>query len=230
MQSQTPSGNVSLKPRRGRSWKRQRRIDIVARLEAAFIPDADIARHLGLTVPALHHIKTCPEYLAKRITLQTGILSQYDEKILLDDNAKQEEVQELSALALNAVRAILLDRTHPHHAKTAETMLDRDRATAKISRMEHSAAPPIHTTAQDEKNKELLLLLGARVTEEPLSPELVTVPIALPEPLDNSVAQDNAPAQDNTSLTDPKSYAEDEISTERTAVPELLTPGQRLVN
>lgn len=224
MQSQTPSGNVSLKPRRGRSWKRQRRIDIVARLEAAFIPDADIARHLGLTVPALHHIKTCPEYLAKRITLQTGILSQYDEKILLDDNAKQEEVQELSALALNAVRAILLDRTHPHHAKTAETMLDRDRATAKISRMEHSAAPPIHTSAQDEKNKELLLLLGARVTEEPLSPEPALVPIALPEP------EDKDSVQDATSLTDPNSYAEDEISTERTVVPELLTPGQRLVN
>ncbi|HEY1646326.1 MAG TPA: hypothetical protein VGF75_08285 [Candidatus Saccharimonadales bacterium] len=156
----TPTGNVSLKPRQGRSWKRARRIDIVSRLEAQFIPDADIARHLGLTVQALHHIKTSPEYLAKRTTLSAGVLSVYDRARLESEEAQKDELEDLIPDALYAVKTVLQDRTHPQYSRVAMDILDRNRHTSKISRTQHSLEKPPDTTEHDAKAAELLALLA----------------------------------------------------------------------
>lgn len=156
----TPSGNASLKPRQGRSWKRARRIDIVARMEAAFVQDADIARHLDLTVAAIQAIKRSPEFMAKRHALATGVLSMYDRVRLDSEAAQKDELEELIPDALNAVRTVLSDRTHPQYSRVAMDILDRNKHTSKISRTQHSVAPPPDTTLHDAQAAELLSLLG----------------------------------------------------------------------
>lgn len=158
---------MSLKPRRGRSWKRLRRIEIAAELEARFIPDAEIAAHLGITVAAVQVIKNTPEYLAKRTQLSTGILSSYQQTLLSSDEAKKEAISDLLPTALTAVRALLQDRSHPHHAKVVLDILDRNKATSKISRTEHSLAVAHDTSEQNKRAQELLALLGDTTPTEP---------------------------------------------------------------
>lgn len=150
---------ISLKPHRGRSWKRARRIEIVCRLESMFIPDADIANHLGITVQALHHIKICPEYQALKIQIQTGVISVYDKDRLATQEAQKEEIEDLIPLALGSIKHILLDRNHRDHAKVALDLMDRNKATSKISRTEHSLDANLNTNKENERAKELLALL-----------------------------------------------------------------------
>jgi hypothetical protein len=181
----------SLKPYRGRSWKRLRRIDIVARLEAMFISDQEIANHLGLTVGAIQAIKSTPEFLAKRITLQTGVLSHYD-NALMSDVDKQESIKELSTLALHNAKRILLDKSDPNHGKAVFEILDRDKATSKISRQEHSVAQTRDLSKQNDSAMELLKMLGAPVEPQlPPTPakvvlESITMNVPGPEPEDES--------------------------------------------
>src|SRR5271170_2101129 len=100
----------SIKPNKGRSWKRLRRIQQVCRLESMFVPDADIANHLGITVQALYHIKKCVEYQALKFELQTGIISVYTKNMLASAEDQKDKVDELIPLALNSIENILLDR------------------------------------------------------------------------------------------------------------------------
>jgi hypothetical protein len=155
----TPTGKPSLKPSRGRSWKRLRRIEIVATLEDMFIPDAEIANHLGLTVGAIQAIKSTPEFLAKRISLKTGIPSVYDQHRLDLAEDQKQELNDLVPLSLTSVKRILLDPKHPHHAKIAMDILDRNQATSKISRTQHSVAPDADISKENQKANELLALL-----------------------------------------------------------------------
>lgn len=175
----------SLKPHLGRSWKRARRIEIVARLESLFISDQDIANHLRLTVQAIHAIKATPEFLAKRITLQTGVLSNYDKALVATEEDQRDELDSMVPMALQAMKTILMDRTHPAHAKVAQDILDRNKGTAKITKMEHSLVPKIDTSKQDAQGRELLALLEGKIEPEPsiesaplysTSPNLIEIP------------------------------------------------------
>lgn len=161
------SNPASLKPRRGRTWKRARRIEIVARLEAAFISDQEIANHLGLTVGAIQAIKHSDEYLARRLTLSTNQLSVYDNHLLDDENYRQEALSELNIMALGSVKTILTDRAHPAHAKVALDLLDRNPLTAKITKTQHSLEQKPDFNKENQRAKELLGLLG----EVPVEPE-----------------------------------------------------------
>lgn len=152
---------VSLKPRLGRSWKRARRIEIVARLESKFLSDQDIANHLGLTVGAIQAIKRSPEFTAKRNTLATGILSVYDQAMLTGEENQKAEVEDMIPLALGAVKEALLDKTSPHHMKAALDMLDRARSTAKITKLEHSVADKSNINKENEQARKLLAMLDA---------------------------------------------------------------------
>lgn len=157
-QSQIP--NISLKPRRGRTWKRLRRIQIVCELEAQFIPDADIARHLGITVQALYHIKITPEYQSLKISKQTNIMSVY-EKLRMSPEDIREEMDEMLPIALRNVKSALVDHHNPYHMKVSMDMLDRNESTLKISRVknEHDLSKVADTNKENERARELLAML-----------------------------------------------------------------------
>lgn len=149
----------SLKPRKGRSWKRTRRIEIVALLESKFVSDQQIADHLGLTVGAIQAIKSTPEFLAQRMELSTGVLSMYKQATLSSAEAQKDELDSMMPMALHSVKRILQDPTNPNHAKVALDLLDRNKATSKISRTEHSLAPVQDFHKENESAKALLALL-----------------------------------------------------------------------
>jgi hypothetical protein len=174
----------SLKPRRGRSWKRLRRIQIVCELEAHFISDADIARHLGLTVQALHHIKICPEYQALKISKQTGIMSVYEKSFAPTTEDIREEMSELGYQALQNVAKVLRDPTHRYHVKASVDFLDRTPETSKITRqdVQLSLKEKLDTSKENIRARELLALLEAN--DKPVvegEVPIYTSPVALLE-------------------------------------------------
>jgi len=158
--SSVPQPLASCKPRRGRTYKRLMRIRIVCELESQFIPDADIARHLGITVAALHHIKLCPEYQALRISRQTGVMSVYEATRLTPDEIKAD-IDEMTTFALRNVRQALIDSNNPYHMKASMDMLDRNESTLKISRIknEHDVSKLLDHSKENQKARELLAML-----------------------------------------------------------------------
>jgi FtsZ-binding cell division protein ZapB len=159
MSNLTPNGNPSLKPARGRSWKRTRKIDIVARLEAKFVSDQEIADLLQMTVANVQSIKNTPEYKSKRVALANNELALYEQAVLSSDEGLKDKLDSLIPRAILGIEHILGDRTHPHFAKVATDLLDRSRATSKISRTEHSVAPVKHDSEKDRQAQELMGLL-----------------------------------------------------------------------
>lgn len=150
----------SLKPRRGRSWKRLRRIEIVALLESKFVSDQQIADHLGLTIGAIQAIKSTPEFLAQRMELSTGVLSTYKLAALSNAEAQKDELESLVPFALHSVKRILQDPLHKDHAKVALDIFDRTKATSKISRTEHSVEVAKDFHRENESARALLALLN----------------------------------------------------------------------
>jgi hypothetical protein len=160
----------SLKPRLGRSWKRARRIEIVALLESKFISDAEIANHLGLTIPAITAIKSTPEFLAKRVELATGIMSQYTAAFELSDQDVKDDLRALVPIAIMATKRAALDPTSPHHFKAVDTILDRNLVTAKTTKTEHSVKDTKDLSEENRRSLELLNMLGEE--DSPKSPVL----------------------------------------------------------
>lgn len=158
--STAPVQRGTCKPRMGRTWKRLRRIQIVCELEAQFIPDADIARHLGITVGALHHIKITPEYASLKISKQTGIMSVYEKMRLTPDEIKSE-MDDMFPLAMRNIKTALVDAHNPYHMKVSMDMLDRNESTLKISRIknEHDLSKVLDTSKENIRARELLAML-----------------------------------------------------------------------
>lgn len=155
----------SINPRKGRHWKRAQRIEIVAKLEAQFIADADIAIHLGIAESTVASIKRTPEYQAARLRNATHVLSVYDSALLATDEAKKDAIADLIPNALHAVKHVLETPSHPQFARVALDILDRNKATSKISRTEHTLAPIEQPAEQNERANALLKMLqGEDVT------------------------------------------------------------------
>src|SRR5580693_3275961 len=171
----------SLKPRRGRSWKRAVKIEAVVRLESQMISDQEIARHLGCTVQNIYQIKNSPEYQAKRLTLLHGVLSIYDRDSLVTDEQKKDAVQEMGQIALIQAKNMLLDRAHPAHAKVVLDLLDRNPATAKITKTQHFLAPATSFSRETERANELLEMLNGLGPSQELPQPLTQTPIFIHE-------------------------------------------------
>jgi hypothetical protein len=206
-----PQPHVSLKPNRGRTWKRLRRIQIVCELEAQFIPDADIARHLGLSVPALHHIKLCPEYQSLKISKQTNIMSVY-EKLRMSAEDIKDEIEEMIPVALRNVKTALIDHNNPYHMKASMDMLDRHESTLKISRIknEHDVSRIQDHSRENAKARELLEML------EGTAPSVLDVDAT--RPYDSNVgllpADTNLPAISEVAPSEVPSEEESEINSQ----------------
>lgn len=193
----------SLLVRKGRSWKRARRIEMVARLETMFISDQDIAITLGITVPAVTKIKQSLEYQAKRIALNAGTLSVYDEALEKSLEDKRVELDYLHSMAMSQAKRILMDRTDPNHGKMVMDMFDRNESTAKITKQKLSVDEKPDFSRENLRAQELVKMLG--VAPEPevqaIVPEIgVTehnkqIELANQSLLDNMEAQENTEAQ-----------------------------------
>ena len=140
MPAKTPYG-IGCKPQEGTSFKKQRRHELIARMENASLGEAQIAVLLGISVPRLRSIKQHPDYLAARMKVTLGLIVDQEASLAqIREQRKEFLIQNLPAalqVIANAVHTpaiSLADRKLQLFA--AQDLLDREGTFAKISRSE----------------------------------------------------------------------------------------------
>jgi hypothetical protein len=167
---QTPAGNISVKPKLHRSWRRHIRMEQAARLEASGqFSNNEIARILNIKVITLHQMKAQPEYLAKRAELATGVVVDLQDGLRTDAENLRREIQDMLPSALrtlrNAVQRGAVDNAPVADLKVgmeaAKELLDREGTFQKVSKTEVKIKE-IPNFAQNQRTEEDLLSLLAQ--------------------------------------------------------------------
>lgn len=163
----TPKGMPSAKYSRGRTWKRHMRIEKIARLTiSASFTNEQIAASMNVCPQTIVAIRQTPEFHAKMIELKTGVVSDLDLDMRLIEENQIDELAAMVPTALLVLRNSLLSSNPNIALKAAETVMDRDGALAKVSKVSvtHENKPDlsaINTTASS-----IMALLGRQVGNE----------------------------------------------------------------
>lgn len=133
----TPLGNPSTKKAPGMQFKRYMRMEKIARLELGGYTEDEIAFSQRITKVRVNQIKRTPEYIAIRMQVATGVVSECDKNMMEDLNDNHAVLREMVPEALLAVRDALLDKANPAlRLRAAQDLLDREGTLAKISKTE----------------------------------------------------------------------------------------------
>lgn len=139
----TKSGNVGSRPRAKKTFRTQRRFELMVRLENAQIPAAAAATMLGISLPRLNQIKRLPDYLIARMKITHGIIVDHDASLSQVKEQRKEMLTQMLPAALQIIKnqienisggSTLAERKH--QAALAQDLLDREGTFAKVSRTE----------------------------------------------------------------------------------------------
>ena len=120
---------------KGTAWKRMLRIEKAAILTSKGIfSNEQIAAFIGIHTQTLILLKATPEFKARMISLQTGIIDQNSEAVRLDTEFQTQELRAMVPIGLQKLRELMLSG-NPHVAlKATQDVLDREGTHAKVSR------------------------------------------------------------------------------------------------
>jgi len=140
LKASSPTG-MSVQPQAGDTFKKQKRLEMIVRMEAAGIPERALAAMLTITVPRLRYIKKGPDYLSVRMRLVHGIVLDTDKQLSVIREQRKEMLSQLLPPALQVIaNTIMKQPTSIAEQKlqiaTAQDLLDREGTFAKVSRTE----------------------------------------------------------------------------------------------
>lgn len=132
---------VGCKPQSGTSFRKQRRHELIARMENAALPEGQIAVLLGISKDRLRTIKQHPDYLKARMAITLGIIVDTDAKLAEIREQRKDMLRQMLPPALqviaNAVNTPALSYAEKKlQVAVAQDILDREGTFAKISRTE----------------------------------------------------------------------------------------------
>jgi len=165
---QTSSGNISVKPRKGRYFRRHLRMEQAAQLEASGqYSNNEIAQILGVQLPTLHQMKAQPEYLIKRAELMTGVVIDLQGGLRADADNLRREIQDMLPSALrtlrNAVQRGAVNNAPINDIKVgmeaAKEIMDREGTFSKVSKSEIKIKEAPNLTILEQTETDLLKLL-----------------------------------------------------------------------
>lgn len=184
---QTSSGNTSVKPRKGRYFRRHLRMEQACRLEASGqFSNNEIAKVLNVSIYTLHQMKAQPEYLAKRAELSTGVVVDLQEGLRTDADNLRREIQDMLPSALrtlrNAVQRGAVNNAPINDIKVgmeaAKEIMDREGTFSKVSKSEIKIKEAPNLKVFEQTETDLLKLLQdaqkAREIEDAISGEKVS--------------------------------------------------------
>jgi len=166
--TQVKPGNVSVKPRKGRYFRRHLRMEQAARLEASGqFSNNEIANILGVQLPTLHQMKAQPEYLIKRAELATGVIVDLQEGLRADADNLRREIQDMLPSALrtlrNAVQRGAVNNAPINDIKVgmeaAKEIMDREGTFSKVSKSEIKIKEAPNLSVFEQTETDLLKLL-----------------------------------------------------------------------
>lgn len=165
---QTPTGNTSVKPRKGRYFRRHLRMEQAARLEASGqFSNNEIAKILNVNLCTLHQMKAQPEYLTKRAELATGVVVDLQEGLRTDADNLRREIQDMLPSALrtlrNAVQRGAVNNAPINDIKVgmeaAKEIMDREGTFSKVSKSEIKIKESPNLAVFEQTETDLLKLL-----------------------------------------------------------------------
>jgi hypothetical protein len=118
-----------------KQFKRQIRMIRAVRLEAALYKDAEIAAFLKMSPMGLAQLKMDPDYIALRIQIQSGVVSDAEKELLKDTEYKYEMLRDMVPLALQGLYDAARSTNMHVKLKAAAEILDREGTMAKVSRI-----------------------------------------------------------------------------------------------
>lgn len=129
------------KPSAQTTFRKQKRFELIARMENAGLPEAQMAPMLGLSISRLKSIKQRPEYLKARMAITLGIIIDTDASLEQIREQRKAFLVQMLPPALQVIANVV--NTPPANfgekrlqVAVAQDILDREGTYAKISRTE----------------------------------------------------------------------------------------------
>ena len=161
-----PSGALGPKPLRGRTFRQQKRLETMVRLENAGIPESSIATMLSISVNRLRHIKKSTDYLEARMKITLGLIVDHEGSLAQIREQRREMLTQMLPPALqviaNAVQApalTLAERAFQH--RVATDILDREGSLAKVQRVEVGGQPTFDWSIHEKTSVQILAVAAS---------------------------------------------------------------------
>ena len=165
-----PSKNQPLyrdnaKPEMGRIFRTQKRLELIARMENAGIPESQMAQMLCISLPRLRQLKRSKDYLKARVKITLGLIIDQDLALAETREQRREVLTSLLPPALqviaNAVqRPPSCFAEHKLQVEVAQDILDREGTYAKISRSEVRPVEHFNWDAGGEAAREIVQIIS----------------------------------------------------------------------
>lgn len=155
---------VGCKPAAGTSFRKQRRFELIARMENAALPEGQIALLLGISKDRLRSIKQHPDYLKARMAVTLGIIVDTDARLAEIREQRKDMLRQMLPPALqviaNAVNTPALSYADKKlQISVAQDILDREGTFAKISRSEIKPVEHFQWETADAEAKQVIDVL-----------------------------------------------------------------------
>ena len=167
-----PGRPSALHPRLGMTWKRAKKIEVIARLslDPANYTNEQIANHLGCNKQTVVLIRQLPAYHAKMIELQTNLTSPYDLDIRTNSENMRDELKSMIPSSMMVIRNALTGKHGPAlQYKAALEVFDREGTMAKVSKSSVTVEQKPNMQVDPQVQQNLLSLLASAPVNTPIA-------------------------------------------------------------
>lgn len=160
----TPLGNNSTKnPMTGMTWKRSMKLERIARLVAdpKGYTNEQIGNMLHCTAQTIVLIKQTPQFHAKMLEVVSGVTSDWDLDLRMDQENSRQELKSMVPSALMEIRNALLSNNPNTRLKAATEIMDREGTHAKVSKTSVSVTQAPNMESDPHVVSNLMQLLAS---------------------------------------------------------------------
>jgi hypothetical protein len=149
------------KPQTGRTFRQQKRLELMVQLENAAVPEHAAAAMLGISFTRLKQIKKSTDYLKTRMQLTLGIVIDHGQRLTQVKEQRKEILTQMLPQALqviaNAVqRPALSLGEQKFQVAVAQDILDREGSLAKVSKSEVRTVDKFDWNFIDSQNRSIM--------------------------------------------------------------------------
>lgn len=159
----SPTANPKIngcKPASGRSFRTQKRLELMVQLENSAVPDHMAAAMLNISLTRLKQIKKSTDYLKARMKLTLGIVVDHGQRL---EQIKEQRKEVLTSMLPQALQVIANAITRPAltvqeqklQVAVAQDLMDREGSLAKVSRSEVKQVDKFDWNFIDEQNRSI---------------------------------------------------------------------------
>jgi hypothetical protein len=165
------NGGIGCKPEKHRTFRQQKRLELIVQLENAAMPEQATAAMLCISVPRLRTIKKSADYLKTRMRLTFGIVVDHEARLSQIKEQRKEILTSMLPQALQVIANVLNKPTATlsiAEAKlqvaVAQDMLDREGSLAKVSRTEVKPVASFDWNPLDASNQSIFDVIRGAAT------------------------------------------------------------------